>query len=449
MTLPFGEFLASLVQALRAEGVCPCVLRNYEQFPNNNIGHDIDFLILPSESAAAIHALRSVQGIRIVGYSVRPSVAITFSEGISSTPELRALQVDFNMSLNWKGLPFLPVEMVLEAAIPREAGSLRFFVPSPVHEAIISLLSSLLVGGWLKEKYFPQVQLTFANDRSEVIEALSFKFGLKAATQLVDSVIRGDRNKILGCVPLLRASLGLQSLLYRPIHSALAIIHHYTSEFEFRFSPKTLETVRIVGPNGYSQATIIEALIPMLQSTAKMVKRTHSTQQSPSTSKPKRIDVSKELCTEKSGNMFALIARIVLWLVHEWLSQFTEKKNLTLRICESCYYDILIDDKKRRLSRLPDWLAQTISRMLPPADLWIWLCPALEGMQAKGREVPPAEKLTQLKDYGAFLKTKRKHIIIDTSKPEASVIDEVYAAIINTLAQRTDRQLALLLTPKE
>jgi hypothetical protein len=172
------------------------------------------------------------------------------------------------MNLDWKGLPFLSTETILEAAIPRQAGNLQFFVPSPVYEAIISLLSSLLVGGWLKEKYFPQVQRTFANNRSEVIEVLSFKFGLKAATQLVDSVISGNRDEVLRCVPLLRASLGLQSLLHRPIHSALAIIRHYTSEFAFRFLPsdnhRSLDTNAAVHrENGGGK--IFDATVPFCQ----------------------------------------------------------------------------------------------------------------------------------------------------------------------------------------
>src|ERR1700685_3439162 len=65
--LPFSEFLVALFQALAAEGLRPCVLRNYEGFPTQNVGGDLDFLIPPSELPRAIRALRTIHGIRIVG----------------------------------------------------------------------------------------------------------------------------------------------------------------------------------------------------------------------------------------------------------------------------------------------------------------------------------------------------------------------------------------------
>jgi hypothetical protein len=180
-----------------------------------------------------------------------------------------------------------------------------------------------------------------------------------------------------------------------------------------------------------------------------MVEGRYSTQQSPSASKITRFDVSNELRAEHSWNMLTLIANIILGLVQEWLSQFTEKRNLTLRICESCYYRFLINDGKERLPQLPNWFAKMIKTMLPPADLWIWLYPAVEEMQAKSREVSIAETFGQLEDYEAVLRTREKHIIVDASKSVASVTEEVYAAIINALALRTDRQLISFLTPKK
>ena len=171
--LSFSEFLAALIQSFDKEGLRPCILRNYEGFPASNVGGDVDFLIRPSELPRAIRALGSLRGIRIVGYAERHYVAHVFVEGVSSEPGIRALGLDFIWSLNWKGLEYLSTDAVLQTAMPRRAGDLTFLVPSPVHEAIISLLSSQLIGGWLKEKYFPKVQQTFAGERSEVIAALA------------------------------------------------------------------------------------------------------------------------------------------------------------------------------------------------------------------------------------------------------------------------------------
>jgi hypothetical protein len=436
--MPLGAFLTSLLQALYEEGVKPCILRNYEEFPDNNTGHDIDFLIHASESSAALRALRSVSEIRIVGCSVRPSVVITFSEGISQASELRALQVDFIMKFSWKGLSILSTETILEAAIPHQTGNLKFFVPSPVHEAIISLFSSLLVGGWLKEKYFPQVQRTFSGNRLDVIASLSPQFGLQATTQLVDMVINGDRNKLLGCVPRLRASLGMRSLLHRPVCSSLEIIQHYSSEFALRFFPRTLETVCIINSNRGSQETIVDDLIPMLQSTAKIVEARHSGQQLTTKSEISEFDISTENRVHMLSGIFVVMVNIVLWLAMEWRSQFTEKKNLTLRICESRYYDLLINDQKLRQLHLPVFFSYLIVKMLPNVDLWILL-------DSSVKETIGRERFCQLKVYKAHVKRKEEHIILDASMPEPVVAEEAYAAIIDTLARRANRQLQMTL----
>jgi hypothetical protein len=269
--LSFSEFLAALFSALNREGVRFCVLRNYEGFPAENLGNDVDFLIRPFELPRAMHALRSCAGVRIVGFTEAHSVASVFLEGTLAIPDGRSLQVDFFLNLSWKGLPYLPVDAVLSAAIPRRAGNLDFLVPSPVHEAITSLFASLLVGGWLKEKYFPQVQRTFASDRSEVIAALLPQFGLKPVTRLVDSMIDGDRQMILGCITPLRAALTRRKLLQNPVRGAFIIICHYVRVFVFRYSPKRVETVCILGLDASSKTMLIESLSPLLQASAKVV----------------------------------------------------------------------------------------------------------------------------------------------------------------------------------
>ena len=108
---------------------------------------------------------------------------------------------------------------MLQAAIPRRAGNLEFLVPSPVHEAIISLLSSLLIGGWLKEKYFPKVQRTFADARMTVIATLSPAFGPKTAMRLANAVVEGDRGKMVDRVKPLRIALALHALRHKPLRT--------------------------------------------------------------------------------------------------------------------------------------------------------------------------------------------------------------------------------------
>jgi thymidylate kinase len=433
----FDKFLELLIKALEMEGICPCILRNYNGFPATNAGNDVDFLIAPFELPRAVRALHSIRGVQIVGFTERRFAACVFLEGISSTPESRSLQIDFFWNLGFRGLPYLPTDAVLQAANRHQAGQLNFFVPSPVHEAIISLFASLLHGGWLKEKYFPQVQQTFANDRSEVIAALLPRFAPKIVMQLVNAVIDGDRQRVRDCITPLRRSLTLRTLIDKPFRGPLAIMQYYAREFVVRLSPKNLETVCFLGAHGSGKTTIIEELMPMLHSSAQVLEKRHFRAKILSSRKSSGDNANTDPDVKGPSGFFIPMAKIVLWLMNEWSSQFVGKKNLTLRILDS-YYDEILIDPEGYADNAPRWFARLAGMIVPSPDLWILLDPVAEGLESRSQEPSPAKIFRQFEAYRRLIKTKKKYVILNASRPIASVTEDAYAAIIHALAQRTD-----------
>jgi hypothetical protein len=436
-TLLLSEFLAALIQSFEKEGLRPCILRNYEGFPNSNVGSDIDFLIGRSDLPLVIRALQALPGIQIVGYAERHYVAHLFVEGVSPAPGIRALELDFIWSLNWKGLEYLRTKDVLQAAIQRRAGDLTFLVPSPPHEAIISLLSSLLIGGWLKEKYFPKVQQTFAGNSLNVIEVLSPPFGKNAAALLVGSVIGGNRHKILSRIRPLRISLLWRCLLRRPLRSTLSAVQYYAREFAVRCTPSTLETVYLSDSDTRDKESVIENLMPRLRNVAKIVERREL---GPRLSESKGIGVIAAPDEENRNSKTVSIAVIFKCLAKEWISQFTKKDNLTLRIGESCCCDLLVDSQ-RRGTRIPAWLARMVTSLLPAFDLFLLLDGTVEVMQPRDDQVLQTETPGQRGNYRNFLKSRRRYLILNTDRPLPIVAEEAYAAVIDALVQRTDAKL--------
>jgi PHD/YefM family antitoxin component YafN of YafNO toxin-antitoxin module len=438
-TIPFGEFLAALIHSLGEEGVGLHVLRNYDGFPVSNNSRDLDLLIPRADLPRAIRAIRSIQGVRIVGYAERHYVASVLLAGVSGAPEARALQVDFYLVLTWKGIPYLQIDRVLKAAMRRQAGELNFFVPHPVHEAIISLFAGLLLGGTLKEKYFPQAQRTFAAARLEAVDALQPQFGLKVATRLVDSVIDGDRPRVIACIRPLRAALALRSLR-TPLRSARNIVRHYALEFKARCTPADLETVCILGPSGCGATAIIEGLMPILQSSSVLVEKRDSGPRLPPLVQSREIRLSAQTRAEPQDNSLTSSLSILRWLVEEWQSQFVGKSLPTLRVCESACYELLADPGGSHFSG-PKWVLRLVGKLLPPAELWIFLEPFTESTQLIGQTVSPSHAHNRFAAYRSFLKTRKKYVILDAGKPSAVVTEEAYAAIIDALAERADKQL--------
>jgi len=438
--LPFKEFLAALFKALETENVRYCILRNYQGFLANNIGNDIDLLISPAQLPNALHAIRSLDSIRIVGYTERPCVANVFLEGISQNTASRALQIDLDLSLTWKGLPYLSADAVLDAAISRAAGNVSFFVPSPVHEAIISLFSSLLIGGWLKERYFPTIQQTFATDKSEVIAALLPGFGHKAAARLADSVIEGDRRKILSCIRPLRIALLQHSMLNSPFCNSSAIVRHYICEFSFRHSTHTRETVAILTSGDCDDPLISEALLPRLQSVAVVVeKRVFGPQMLSESATLGLVHRTKSRADASSGT-FTFVAKAAIWMMKEWLSRLAGKKNLTLLIYEGGYYNQLVSNHRRQQGYWA-WFARRVGKLALSPILCILL--AIDADRLQSRESANISEATKGKgkSIGALVKIKMNCTALDANLPVERITEKAYTAIINVLAMRAECRL--------
>lgn len=438
--ISFGEFLYALFKALDKGGVRFCVLRNYEGFPSKNVGSDLDILIFQIDLPAAVRALRSLQGIRIVGYAERYYVAHTFVEGVSPAAGIRALAVDFIWNLNWKGIPYLTTNIVMQAAIPRQAGNLSFLVPFPAHEAIISLLSSLLIAATIKEKYFPAIQDIFTINKSVVIKAFVPGFGRRKSTRLVDSVIDGDRDEMRKLVSSLRVSLTLRRLLRSPGRCILGVVKYYSREYAVRCTPKTIESIRILSLDSHNKKTIVDDLIPLLRYTAKLVERRNSGPYNATDRDLLNITMNAESRANTRAVPTNTMVKAALWLLEEWLSLFKKKDNLTLRISDSNYYDT-IKDAWLYSDGAPKWLARLIVQLLPMCDLWILLDTTGGGLLSGNGEISSLETYKMREFCRIIVKTGKRHVILGASKPVASMTEEAYTSIIETIAQRTDRRL--------
>jgi hypothetical protein len=438
--IPFGDFLAMLFLALEREGVRPCLLRNYEGFPEENVGGDVDFLIYPDKLAQAFRAVRSILGIRITGYTRRAYVASVFLAGSASKEGSRSLQIDFLWSLSWKRMPFLPTNILLQSAQPRSSGNLNYFVPLPVHEAITSLLMSLLYCGWAKEKYIPKVKHIFAGNRPAAIAALRPQFGLKASSLLVNSVVDGDRQTIHECAIPCRLSLTLLSLLHRPLRSIYWIALYYIRELAIRFSPNNVVTVCILDPDGSKNETVIDNLMPQLVYAAKLQEQCHFSIRPPFMNEPSNMSPENGSHGKAAYGYAVSVVIIVLWLLREWLSQLIGKKNDTLRIFNNYYHDLLIDPIKYRYNG-PLWIARLVGKLLPSPDLWVLLDPGMEGAHSNNHNIFSAEAQKMLDTYRSFVKTRKRYIILDAHQSVNTITDWVYAAIVDTLVQRADKLL--------
>jgi hypothetical protein len=193
-----------------------------------------------------------------------------------------------------------------------------------------------------------------------------------------------------------------------------------------------------LGQDVRSVAAVIEGLMPMLRYSAKALERS---QFGPQLFREQELPGERtgpEIRAKPQSSSLGAMARIVQWLLQEWRSRFKKKESRTLRISEGYRYQQLIDLQEHP-NGIPTWFARLIASLLPSNDLWILLDPD-PALQSGGQE-QPADAVRQLNSYRSFVKTRRRHAILDASHPTNCVSECAYAAIIGTLTERADRTL--------
>jgi hypothetical protein len=154
------------------------------------------------------------------------------------------------------------------------------------------------------------------------------------------------------------------------------------------------------------------------------------------------VGLNADTSAQPGAKYFASKVKLLRWLLDEWLSQFMGKSLPTLRICESSYYNLVADPASTSFAGF-QWLAHLVGKLLPPADLWILLEPSTEGLQSIGQQSVSSQALKQFATYRLFLSSRKRYVSLNASKPSAAVAEDVYAAIIDTLAERADKQLKI------
>jgi thymidylate kinase len=439
--MTFEIFLRNLLGAFDRECIQCCVLRNYEKFPAKNVGNDIDILIRPRDIGRAVTTIARLPGLRETDFAQRPYVLNMFVAGVGPD-ESFAIQIDLMLSLTWKGLEYLDPERVFAAAQRRNTENVSFLIPSPVHEAIISLMSSYLIGGWIKQKYQAGVIEQMAADPGQSAAELSPAFGTSLSRELICAVTQDDQIRMLRMLPRLRRALLKRSVARRPVATVLAVARHFATEIYLRFTPVLLQDICVLGPDGAGKTSVLSGALEVLRNSSKQICVEHLRPRWSSRA-GSTVSIVEDPHGKPLRSAFTSTAKIVLWLAVAWIDRFCSGNKVSrLRLWDRYYHDLLIDPRRYRYGG-PMWLARLVGRMMPQPQLWILLDAPAEVLQARKREVSFEETARQRQAYREFVGQQPNGIIIDAAQPLDRVIGDVKAAILNCMEERTVARIAL------
>jgi thymidylate kinase len=414
------------------------VLRNYERLPLFAPG-DVDVLVAEGQRARAEELLCAAAGA--AGYRLHNRAEyVPVSLYFHHLPSRHQVHVDLSTSLRWRGFDLLGADRVLAGRV--EHG--LFFIPQPIHEAVVTLLTGLLFNGRVKEKYRSGISRAFQAQPDPATPILSEALGEQEATRLAGLVRREDWPAVEDRARRLRRALAWRQVRCRPCHTA-RVLASDTLRLLRRFIHPPGLVVVICGPDGIGKSTVTNAALSLLSVTFSPQKGLHIHWKPRVLSAGRSDDPTTNPHGQRPRNPVASLLYFAFHWLEFLLGSWVRIRPATFRgglvIAERFFYDFLVDQRRYRL-RLPRWIVAWGCAWLPQPDLVLLLDAPAEVVQRRKREVPPQETARQRNAYLGLVKGLRNGGVIDALQPPEKVATDIQAVVLDLLTVRAAKRNA-------
>lgn len=426
------DFVIAALEALEAGGIASVVLRNHEGLPDR-IGNDLDLLVAPENARDAERRIVGAVGPlgwKLVNRVEHVPASLYFLHDMSG----RVIQVDLFHRVRWSGFEVFPVERLLGA---RTFVGPHWVTARTAEQAVV-LVSGLLYGGEIKQRYRSGLEETARERPDELRSEVALSTGRVLARDLVDILARGDWRNVESMRGRTRRSVILRAL--RSPGRAVASIASEVARLGRRMARPPGLMIVLLGTDGSGKTTVARALFRELREVFPTA-RHEFIHWRPTL---RRIDPgSRGRVTNPHGRPPRSPTVSVLYLLHHW-SRFVVGSWLVIRpalfrnglvVCDRYYYDLHVDRRRYRLD-VSDRLVRLLERGFRGADLVLVLdvepCIALQ----RKREVSAEELTRQRAVYSKLAARLPQGHIIDASRPANAVAHEALARVREFLAER-------------
>lgn len=402
-----------------------------------------DVLVLRPAADADDEALGDIDLL-----ALDPAAAERELDRLFGTPDLRVArrfviqryypwgQLDVLPALEWNGLPYADVERVFAAAARDPACVLR---PRLGHDGYISWMTSLLWGGFFKERYADLIGRAARGDAAVFREALESGFGKAWADQLFQWAGAGAAAESANHVGALRRALAGRALAGGALPGVLA---HWRRELAFHLRPP-MPMVAVLGPDGAGKSTLIAELTRRLEARRISVVYCHW--------RPRLVGRGAEPgggpVTDPHGKptRSGLVSIVKLGLLAaDWhlggLGKLRHARAKAKLVFFDRYYDdLLIDPNRYRYGGRLEW-ARRVFRLLPRMHRVFVLWAPPEVILRRKREVAEDELARQIGAYRAHaLALGGRARLIDVNRTMDAIADEVMEGISESLRTHGNR----------
>lgn len=406
--------IEKLLEFLRDADDC-VVLRNQDVRACLQRGGDVDVLV------ADIDAFRTAFQLRMgpPSWRIRRSYVEQLFQAWG--------HIDIATRLEWRGAVYVHGQELVMAAARTDDGLLR---PRPAHEAIICWFSSLLWGGFFKERYRDTIVAAARTDRAEFLRVLQAAVGDKWGARLFDLASRGTMEKSVEWVGRLRRALWLRAFLRTPLRTMGGYVAFAARELSLTLAPTT-PWIAVLGPDGSGKSTVLNSVREDLRRSGIQSIVHHWRPQilhpggcgtGPGTNphaKPLRGLLQ---------SVVKLILLVLDWQIGMRLPLARQRAKARVVMFDRHYLDLLVDPKRYRYGG-PVWLALLAEKLIPKPDLLFLLDAPTAVLRTRKQEVPAEETERQRRTYRELVQSLACGRILDATQSPEQVADDLLAGL--------------------
>jgi thymidylate kinase len=432
-----------LLGSLKESRIPFCVVGDTSQFPDC-IPSDLDFIIEDPDAPKLQELIFCLvqecgcQLVHAVPYQRKARCFIV--AGIDPTGPPWFLLLDFSCGYSERARALVGASQFLDErrlSIGLDHDSKGFAVAAHATEFIYYLLKKIEKQS-LNERQARYLSSTYREDPVGAVAQLRRFWGETDVDLLARAGASGDWSDFSSMLPRLRMALHHT----RPIPLA-ARLHEVMRVIDRMLKPTGLWIV-ILGPDGSGKSTILNRVADDIAPAFRRTQLFHL--RAPLVPNGKAVRACDDPHGQPLRGIVASLAQLAVNLARCWLGYWLRVWPALVRLnfvgFDRYYHDRLVDPRRYRYGG-PHWLARLTSAWVPTPDLWILLDAPASVIEARKSEVPPEEIERQRTAYRELVSRLRHGYIVDASRSPDEVAHAVERIIVDFLAARTARRLAL------
>lgn len=437
-------FLSKLFDRLSKDKITYCVLRNYEQLPEE-IGNDLDIWIKNGDQEKFQKILFEVARDfhwTIIKYVPRFGFKLdTFFA--NEEPSLNIIHIDCWWFFYWRNVSFIDDRSFCDHIAMFKQG---FYIPSPGLEASILLLQNLLYQGKVKEKYKKRIIDSLKKNADGFLNASNKPFGADIANSIYTLAVEGKWDELEKKCNFFRFTIIKRALFHKPfLQFKYWAIYIYGHLKEF-LCPHWGMFLVLIGPDGSGKSTTSNNLI---ESEIKKLfqKKIYFHGHFPFLPELKKLagffnmkkKEVKSPTPDDSGAMLKPfgVLRSTIYPLYYGLNYFLghiliwkERARGGLIIFDRYFYDYMIQQPYKNC---PRWLLKIIAQIIPKPDILIFLKNNPETVHGRKPELPIEEVKRQSKTCENIINNYKNGFMVETSVSPEEVATKIQRIIINKI----------------